>query len=222
MNKVKLKCISFVYIFLLSFSVFSQSDIFQPKSSFGVDLQVPTKNRNPAFAKTMVGLLNGGVDYRYNVFKGITVGIGAKYSYFAIQTFAFNNAEIGGGYQIPGGYLRVGYERFTSDRVAINASVRGGYAAMVSMNDSCRVNNGGPFVETSFFVEPQIELLLLAERSSEHGFSAILGYSFYMHEFSKKELCMDEVPNLNAESYEGITRFLNIGFGYRYYLGRNK
>ncbi len=222
MKVIHIKQISLIVFFLSSFSVFGQSDVYSPKASFGIDLGVPTRANNKEFGRVMEGLFNGGIDFRYNIYKGLTLGAGAKYSFFTLQTFTLNNIDISGGYQIPAAYLRVGYEKFTSDRVSINGSIRGGYAAMISFNDSCSINNGGPIISNTFFVEPQVELVLLTDRTSSHGFSGVIGYSFYMHEFKGSELCFSEVPNSVEENYEGITRFLSIGFGYHYYLGRDR
>ena len=200
---------------------YGQAKIFTPKGSFGVDIAVPTKANNAAFQRTFQGLFNGGLDYQYNVYKGITVGMGLKYALFNLNSFAFDNAEISGAYHMPGAYLTVGYEKFTNERVSINFSVRAGYSFLLSANDSCTAIQGNMHVSESVFVEPQIEVLLLSEKISPHGFSFQLGYSIYFNEFNQSELCMTEIKNILPEDYQGITRYLSIGFGYRYYFGRN-
>ncbi len=222
MKKRKLNLTLFLIIICCTLRGVSQTKTFSPKGSFGIDAAVPTRAQNPAFERIMEGLLNGGVDYRYNVYNGLTVGVGLKYSLFLINSFAFNNIAISGGYQIPGAYLRLGYEKFTTDRVSFTGSVRGGYGFLVSFSDSCTVNNGGPNITPAFFVEPQVEMVLLTDKVSEHGFSVVFGYSFYFDEFNQSETCIDHIPSLIPENYEGITRFLSIGFGYHHYLGRDK
>jgi hypothetical protein len=199
----------------------AQSKEFVPKGSFGFDMTVPTRAQNPALQRIMQGLYNGGVDYQYNFFKGIKAGVGLKYSFFTLNSFAFNNADISGSYHMPGAYVRLGYEKFTNDRVSLSASVRSGYSFLLSVNDSCRAVNGGPHVEQSLFVEPEVEILVLLDEVSPHAFSFVVSYSIYFDEFEVKELCMQDVPNVLPEDFSGITRFLSIGFGYRYYFGRN-
>jgi hypothetical protein len=91
----------------------------------------------------------------------------------------------------------------------------------MSFNDSCKVqNDGGMHLAESFFVEPQVEMVMLTDKVSEHGFSMVLGYSFYFHEFGPDDLCGATVSAIVPENYEGITRYFSIGFGYRYYMGR--
>ena len=168
----------------------------------------------------MEGLFNGGGTYQYNVFGGLTVGAGLKYSYFNINTFALNNAAISGGLHMPAVYGKLGYERFTTDRVSFTPSVRAGYAMNISANDSCKIKLDGPYTVGSWFVEPQIEMVLLTEKASPNGFSLVLGYAFYGFEFGPEFICTDVIPNSVPEHYEGISRFFTIGFGYRYYMGR--
>lgn len=205
-----------------SYNALSQSNkVFEPKGSLSIDVGIPAQGKNESFGRVMNGLFNGGINYQYNVYKGLTIGLGTKYSFFIINTFALNNANWRGGLHMPSVYGKIGYEKFITERFSVNTSARLGYTMMVSTNDSCQVNLGGPYTEGAFFVEPQVELLFTTEKESPHGFSMVLGYVFNMSHFGPEYLCMETIPNLFEEDYVGITRFLSIGFGYRYYMGRN-
>lgn len=210
----------FIILLFLGVNTNAQVKVFQPEGSFSVDVGIPGQGRNESFKRVMNGLFNGGFNYQYNVYKGLTFGVGAKYSFMIINSFALNNANWGGGLHMPSGYGKVGYEKFITDRFSISTSVRMGYTHIISSNDSCRAELGKPYQESSFFVEPQVELLLLTDKNSEDGFSFVLGYNMVFSEFGPQYLCIDKIPNLFEEDYQGITRFLSIGFGYRYYLGR--
>lgn len=220
MIKPLIKYSLFFCLLLIASQSYCQDKAFSPKGSFSFDMGVPTKARNKAFGLAMEGLLNAGVDFRYNVFKGITVGVGLKYTFFTLNSFAFSNTAISGGYQAPGAYLVLGYEKFTTERISLTGSIRGGYSLLMSFNDSCKVAHQGAHINETFFVEPQIKISMLTDKSSEHAFSFDIGYSFYFHEFSNKDVCMNSIGSLSSESYEGITRYLSIGFGYRYFMGR--
>jgi hypothetical protein len=220
MIKIGLR-ISLVIVLFLSLNVQSQSIPYSPKGTFNITLGVPAKPNNFAFERTMEGLLNAGIDFRYNVYKGLTFGIGAKYALFTLNAFAFNNLPISGSYQMPGGYLMAGYEKFTTDRISFTGSIRAGYSLMMSFNDSCEIKLGGPNIAESFFIEPQVEMTMLADLGSPHGFSMLVGYNLYFHEYGREDLCMNNVSGILDEHYQGITRFFSIGFGYRYFLGQN-
>lgn len=220
MNIFKSILVSITLLISGASNSYSQEKTFQPTGSFSVDLGIPAKGKNVAFGNVMNGLFNGGLTYQYNVFGGLTLGIGAKYSFFIINPFALNNANWGGGLHAPSVYGKVSYERFITERFSLNVGLRTGYTMMVSSNDSCKVHNNGPYTESTFFLEPQIELLLLTGKNSSDGFSFVLGYNMIFSEFGPDYLCIQNIPNSVEEHYEGITRFLSIGFGYRYYMGR--
>jgi hypothetical protein len=214
------KFLSFLTIVVCSVSSHSQTPSFTPKASFSLDMGVPAKPHNAAFERVLEGLLNAGADFRYNVYNGLTVGAGLKYNLFTINPFAFNNIEIGGGMQMPGGYLHLGYEKFTTERVSFSFSARAGYSLLMSFNDSCKAVHGGQHIMSTYFVEPQLEMVMLTDKVSEHGFSMVLGYNFYFHEFKSEDICVNTISELVPESYDGIIRYFSIGFGYRYYFGR--
>ena len=125
----------FICSFFFVFTAQSQSSTFSPTGSFSLDLGVPAKPQNPAFEHTMEGLLNAGLDYRYNVYKGLTVGLGLKYTFFTLNSFAFSNTAISGGMQSPGAYVVIGYEKFTTERISFTGSLRGGYSYLMNFND---------------------------------------------------------------------------------------
>jgi len=208
-------------LLLISFKSDAQS-YFEPKLSFSVDLGIPAKGHNESFSRIMEGLFNGGVAMQYNVFGGLTVGAGLKYSFFTMNPFALNNVQWGGSMHFPAAFLKLGYERFTTERASFNFSVRAGYAAIFSVNgnDSCTALIEPEKFEMAFFVEPQFELVLLTDKVSANGFSLVLGYPFYFNEFGPRYLCLDKFPGLYDEDNTGITRFFSFGFGYRYYFGR--
>lgn len=214
------KHIIFVFLFLFVFSANGQNKVYEPTGSISVDVGIPAQGRNEAFGNVMNGLFNGGVAYQYNAFKGLTIGVGVKYSFFILNSFVFNNT-LTGGYHAPSVFGKVGYEKFITERFSITPSIRSGYTMVVSSNDSCRVKIGGPYREGAFFIEPQVELTLLTDKNSSDGFSFVLGYNFIASEFGPETLCLINIPSTLPEDHQGITRFLSIGFGYRYYMGRN-
>ena len=194
---------------------------YQPKGSFTLDIGIPTNEKNVAFSNILEGLFNGGAGYQYNVYEGLTVGVGAKYSFFTNDRFALKQTVGKGGLHIPSVYLKVGYEKFTTDRFSISFSVRGGYSNMISVNDSSKVILGKAYTESTFFVEPQLELLLTSEKNDPNAFSLVLGYAVYFSEYRPEFLSRDQFTGLLPEHSIGLTRYFSLGFGYRYYFGMN-
>ncbi|MGV6860453.1 MAG: hypothetical protein ACWA41_01710 [Putridiphycobacter sp.] len=213
----KYLAIKLIFIFLL-ISPSTQAQFLSPKGSLTVDIAIPTAERNIAFSNVLEGLFNGGIGYQYNVYKGLTVGAGAKYSFFVNNRFALNKTVGKGGLHIPAIYGKVGYEKFTTDRFSFNFGLRFGYSDMISINDSTKINLGKPYFEQAFFIEPQLELLLTTEKNDPNGFSLMLGYNFYFSEYSTDFLAREQFIGFLPEWSNGYTRFFSLGFGYRYYF----
>lgn len=206
-------------LFCSSNLALAQSANIPPKGSLTVDIGIPTNENNRAFDNVLEGLFNGGVGYQHNVHKGLTIGLGAKYSFFINDRFALNQTVGVGAMHIPAIYAKVGYEKFTTDRFSFNFGLRGGYSSMVMVNDSNTVSIGGPYIHQSLFVEPQLELLITSDKGEPNGFSLVLGYAIYFSEFNPKFISRDKFLGLSPEDSIGFTRFFSLGFGFRHYFG---
>ncbi|MFK8044174.1 MAG: hypothetical protein AB8B72_01665 [Crocinitomicaceae bacterium] len=210
----------FLVIFVLT-SVELTAQVVNLKGSFFVDVTIPTNERNKAFNQTMEGLFNGAVGYQHNVFKGLTLGVGAKYSYFVSDRVAFSGAIGTGGTHIPGGFVKIGYEKYTTDRVSLYGGIKTGYANVMVVNDSCQALLGGPFQKGSLFIEPQLEINILTELRSASAFNMIVSYAINFQEFTPDYLCRSDIPGLVDSFGEGYIRYLSIGFGFKHYFGKN-
>ncbi len=207
-------------IFWLSTNfLFAQS--LTPKGSLYVDVTIPTNERNRAFEQTMEGLFHGSIGYQRNVYKGLTIGAGVNYTYFTMNRFAFNSTIGTGGAHLPAVHLKLGYEKFTTDRVSLYGGLKVGYGDFIAMSDSCLLNGGnGRTQHPSLFIAPQIEVNFLTELGSSDAFNAIIGYSIYFQEYNASYLCRESFPGFIPEYSQGLLRFLNFGFGYKYYFAK--
>ena len=221
MNRNNLSRLILIFILILTQNKngFSQGLSFEPKGSFSVDIGIPIKEKNEAFKTILEGLFDGGITYQYNVFEGLTIGVGTKYSFFTNDRFALSSSVGKGGLHIPSLFLKVGYEQFTTDRFSYTLSLRGGYSTMISVNDSSKVVLGKPFIESTFFVQPQIELLMTTDKNDPNAVSMLLGYSIYFSEYRPEFLSRSVFYELSPKDIKGFTRFFTFGFGYRYYFG---
>jgi len=216
--------INFQKILLVIIVLYSgqlKSQVVNLKGSFFCDVTIPTNERNKAFNQTMEGLFNGAIGYQHNVFRGLTIGAGAKYSYFVSDRVAFSGAIGTGGTHIPGGFLKIGYEKYTTDRVSLYGGVKVGYANVMVVNDSCSALLGGPFQKGSLFIEPQIEINILTELGSPSAFNMIVSYAINFQEYTPDYLCRSNIPGLVDSFSVGYIRYLSIGFGFKHYFGKN-
>ncbi|MDX1350190.1 MAG: hypothetical protein R3279_08085 [Putridiphycobacter sp.] len=206
-------------VFGLFISAQTTAQTVSQKGSLFVDVTIPTNEQNRAFSRTMEGMFNGAIGYQYNVFKGLTIGAGAKYSFFVNNRIEFGGTMGGGGTHIPGGFLKIGYEKFTTDRISLYAGIKGGYANIMVYNDSCAAKLNGPFQKPTFFLEPQLEVNILTEIGAPSAFNMIVSYGWNFQEFTSDFICRSSFPGFIEEFSEGYIRYLSIGFGYKHYFG---
>ena len=191
------------------------------KGSLFVDVTIPTNERNISFNRTMEGLFHGGIGYQHNVYNGFTIGVGVNYSYFVMNRVEFSSTIGEGGTHLPTGYLKLGYEKFTTDRVSLYAGLKAGYSNVMIFSDSCSIKLDGPFQQGAVYLSPQVEINVLTEINSPSAFSMILGYSWFFHEYTPSSICWSTFPGYLEEHSQGYLRFLNFGFGYKHYFGKN-
>jgi hypothetical protein len=197
----------------------AQVNTFQPKGSFTLNIGIPTSERNVAFRIIMEGLLKGGLGYQYNIYKGLTIGGGAKYSFFINNQFALNKTAGRGSLHIPALYLKVAYEKFTSDRFLFNFGVNFGYANFLAVNDSTKSVLGKAYQESSFFIQPELEFLMNTKKNSPNGFSLIFGYDYYFTNYGPRFLARKDFADLPQKDSAGLISFFNFALGYRYFFG---
>lgn len=215
-----MKKIIFTSLFLFVFGgIFSQRQVQQSKSSFKIDLCLPNTVANYAFNRIHNGLADVSMYYQYNVFNGLTVGGGLRYAYFMIDQFSVSN-PISGGLHMPSAFLKVGYEKFTTDRFAYEWSLNSGYTYAVSSNDSTKAILGEPFIDQDVFIQPKLGLYLIADQSA--AFSLILSYTWFLNNFRPEYHAQDGFSGtgMKPSDWAGVTQFFSVGFGYSHYFGR--
>ena len=205
-------------IFILVFTTVSYAQKFQPKGSLKIDVSIPIVLQNKALKKTQQGLLNYGMYYQH-AFKGFTVGGGVRYNYFNVNEFSLVERIRGGLHQV-GGFGKIGYERFVTDRVSIDVGVRGGYLQMFSKNTYTDSLIGKAFQKSTWFVEPTFHLSYLANESSAFFFH--IGYNIQFFHYTPDFMGLQEIPPFTAADNAKNAQYITIGFGYSYFFGRPK
>lgn len=210
------KALAILLVAVISITSIAQD--FQPKGSFKIDVAVPVIIQNKAFKKTQQGLLNYSMYYQH-AFKGFTVGAGVRYNYFNVNEFSLVERIRGGLHQV-GGFAKLGYERFLTDRLSIDVGVRGGFLEMFSKNTYTDSLLGGALQRSTWFVEPVIHVSYLASEASAFFFH--IGYNMQFFHYTPDFLALDEITPYTAADNAKITQYITFGFGYSYFFGRPK
>ena len=206
----------FVHCFFILNSANGQG-IIEPKHSFTLELGLPNTFTNKAFREIMQGLVHVSPYYQFAFKNGIALGVGGRYSYFAINEFRVPSKVFGGNHSF-GGFVKIGHEKFYSELFAIDAGVKIGYAQNLFYSDLLRSREIDLISKSSIYIEPIIGFVLASSESDTYRFS--IGYSFFNNSFKPWDIGYEEGNEIGYTSKElsPISSFLTVGFGYTHHF----
>jgi len=206
--------------FVLGFTVVNSANsqgIIEPKHSFTLELGLPNTFTNKAFREIMQGLVHVSPNYQYAFKNGFALGVGGRYSYFAINEFRVPSKVFGGNHSF-GGFIKIGHEKFYSELFAIDAGVKIGYAQNIFYSDLLRSIGVDLISKSSVYIEPIIGFVLASSESDTYRFS--IGYSFFNNSFKPWDIGFEEGNEIGytAKELSPISSFLTVGFGYTHHF----
>jgi len=212
---MKIIKLSIVAIFLCIHSQGNAQAIIL-KHSFNVDLGLPNAVGNRPFRRIMQGLLNAGLAYQYTLPNSLAFGAGARYSYFNVNEFKVKDS-ISGGLHSVGAYIKVGHEKFHTERFGTDMGVKFGYTYNMFPTNVNRKNGINPQVTTGVYLEPNIGLVLTADEQTSYRLN--IGYAFHGFGFNPKStLGSTQNEGYDPAEFNKITHYFIIGFGFTYYF----
>jgi hypothetical protein len=210
----------YLLILFVSISAFvSDAQVIDPKHTFNIELGLPNGMTNKSFKSIMQGLVNVAPYYQYKINKQIVVGIGVRYSYFAINEFKVSDPTYGGMHS-GGIFFKTGWEKFHTDHFATEIGLKFGYTQnyfVSDRNDSLGVN---PRIVNSTYLEPSIGLILTADEQS--SYRLVVSYAFQGFGFRPDLIGLQSLGGYDPSEFNKVTSFLIVGFGYTYYFKSKK
>jgi len=197
-------------------SVNSQS--IEPKHTVNVELGLPSGFSNPAFKSIMQGLVSLAPYYQFDFSNHLTIGGGVRYSYFAVNEFKVPSPVYGGMHSV-GGFAKLGWQKFLSDRFATDIGLKVGYMQQyfdTDRNDSLGVN---ALNVNCFYIEPALGLILTADEQNSYRFLASYGWSGFG--FKPSMIGLETFGGYDPSEFDKLTGFLIIGFGYTHYFKKD-
>jgi len=209
-----------LYVTLIAFcflnSSLAQTDEFQPAGSFKAEIGLANNISNEAFRDLMQGLFNITAGYQYTLPSSLSLGAGIRHNYFTVNQFK-NNVDLRGGIHFGGIYGKIGIEKYYG-QFGIDIGVRGGFNMMFSTTNKCDLTAGGPSLFNGAFIEPVINLGLLADERS--SFYLNLTYAIHSFKFEPFHVCEDDFSSYSERGLDNLTSYFVIGFGYSFYFGQ--
>ncbi len=206
-----------------------QAQTTSPGFSLTGEVQLPVAVQDKAFKGIMQGLINGEPSLQFTLPNSLSFAIGGKYSYFTINEFRIDE-NIRGGMHTYGGFIKIGREKFHSDRFATDIGLKAGYVNNLFTTsfytvDPSNVNNT---VVTSrhreehpsFYLQPTLGLILTADEQNAYRLS--IGYNISMFSFSPYQLGLNSTKGYQGDEISKNTASFLIGFGYTRYFNSGR
>ena len=206
-----------IILLLLTPSYFAQE--IDPDDSFTFEISLPNSISNSPYKMIMQGLIQTSAHYQYTFKSGLALGTGIHYTYFAINEFRVPS-KVYGGIHTPAVYVKVGHEKFWTERFGTDFGVKLGYLQSFTVSDLLK-SKGIPynFVEGTY-IEPSLGLVLTADVNSSYRLS--IGYPIYGYSFTPWMIGIDSNIGYDPKEYNKPSSLFSVGFAYTYYFNGKK
>jgi hypothetical protein len=212
-------CIRLLFLFFLSGSMHVDAQEIDPDDSFTFDLCLPNAVQNLPFQKVMQGLVHASAHYQYAFNSGFYMGLGAHYSYFAINEFRVT-PKIYGGIHSAAAFLKTGHEKFWSERFGTDLGLRAGWVRSYVVSDALTELGQSPQIREGIYFEPNMSFILTSDVNQ--SFRLTIGLPIYAYPFSPQLIGIEGNMGYDPLEFERNSSFLSVGFGYTYYLNGKK
>lgn len=216
----KLKEILIITTVFTGISLYSKAQkLFEPKMTFQVELALPEAVGNKPFDAYMQGLGSAAVFGQYSFPFHLHVGAGIKYALFTINEFAVPT-KVYGNLQSGTGFIKVGYDKFHSERFATDFGVKVGYTEHMIYSDVNKANGIYPLRFNSPTVETTLSLILTA--TERHAYRLVLGYGVHGFSFKPPMIGLTSNEGYDDKDLKKLTQYIIVGFGYTLYFNGAK
>lgn len=183
----------------------------QPKHSYSIDFALPVSIANRPFKGIMQGFVRSSVQYQFSLKNCVNFGLGGNYTYFQINRFKIS-PQMRGGMHLANGYIKLGFEKFYTERAGVDSGIKIGYAQLYFHSDALVTPNKA----NATIVEPYVAFALSANQKTAYKW--MLSYTFLGLGFSPERIGDYVNQDYETSEYSRITRFLSFGFSYAHYF----
>jgi hypothetical protein len=218
-------------LFLSLFSNAQQSKKLLPKVNIRGGCTIPRNTSSQAFRVSFLGLYDAGLSVNVRIFDNFVVGLGYNNAMFNCSSL-FKNIGLTTRLQVHDGLIRLGYDKFLTEKRFLSLSISTGYSynnytSVVAIQDS--LNRKYPTSFTGTFIRPEITINFLVE--DNFAFGATLAYNYRMYYYDPALNAFDTYGNydrsssvfrINNTNYKNRSPMGWLSFGFGFYYGFKK
>jgi hypothetical protein len=213
---------TFVVLFFISSFCFSQK-IDKQNAPFTIrgNIGIPRTISSKMFRTAFNGIFESNLSVNARLFGNFYAGLGYQATYFQNNKFLqftyFNNSipyntRILGN----GGFIKLGVDKFFSDRGYMSYSINSGVMQCKYSNVNLdTTSNNKPFGNIIFiapYVQPEVSVNFMVENNL--SFSIMLSYTTLFSNFDAKAPRLNQFEEVRKKSNNYYMSWLNIGFGF--------
>ncbi len=191
-----------------------------PRFSIRVNCGIPNSVSSSAFRNTFSAVVTGEGTVNCRIFSNFFIGVGYSYTYYQAQKY-FRDLTVNTNMQSQNGYIKIGYDKFFSEKGFTTVSLNAGYnyneyKGIVYKADSLIAKTPTQF--TSSFVEPQFGVYFIVDPNVAIG--GHIGYNYNFTQFKPNVGGMDKWLDYSRVSNKWNMSSIIIGFGFYYGIGK--
>lgn len=183
-----------------------------------MELCLPSGRANPAFRSYLNGLVNVQPKVQYKVLTNWYVAAGPKYSYYTVSEFKVPKKTNGGAHTY-GAFLEAGWQKWQTERFALEIGVKGG-VAMTDFVTGLTREAGTPQRVTAMYVEPTLSLILASDEAVAYRW--IIGYNISGYDFKPYHIGQVSDGGYKPEDLNKPSQSLLVGFGMSWFFGNQR
>ncbi len=206
-----------ILVFIITAQANAQK--IEPKFTYNLELGLPNAAVNEPYKDIMQGLVSLAMFGQYSFPFHMNVAAGARYSLFTVNEFSVPD-ELFGRIHSVGGFVKIGYDKFHTERFATDFGIKIGYGQNIIDTDLNKEAGIGKVGVNSSFVEPGVGLILSVDQWN--SFRLHLGYNIMGYGFKPQLLGLTSDETWDPDDYNKLTQAFVIGFGYTYYFNKDK
>lgn len=217
----------YLYFLLLCFGISFAQEVEKtpeplPRFSIRVNCGIPNSVSSKAFRTTFSAVISGEASVNCKLFSNFFVGIGYSYTYYQAQKY-FRDLNVNTNMQSQNGYLKIGYDKFFSEKGFTTVSLNAGYN--FNQYQGTRYKHDSlvstiPTQFTSSFVEPQFGVYFVVDPNVAIG--GHIGYNYNFTQFNPAVGGMNQWLDYSRISNKWNMSSIIIGFGFYYGIGKAK
>jgi hypothetical protein len=196
-----------------------------PRFSIRANAGIPKIASSAQFRNSFSGVITGDASVNCKLFADFFAGVGYSYTYYKCQKYFRDplRDNINTILQTQNGYVKVGYDKFFSERGFVTFSMNMGYS--LSQYRSVRYKNDSlkgkyPTQYSNAFIEPMLDVYFIVDPNF-----AIGGHLSYNYNFAQFNPLYPQFNQWGPYGYNSISNkwnmsLITLGFGFYYGLAR--